>query len=112
MKIPLTLATGLLGLCAGVAIAGTPPQELGFGSYIGGDGDLSVREIAFDHQDNVIVAAYGTFDGGSVTDYLLDVSGQIHAAGQGFWYVVKPAGDCASWQTLLGAQPERDVGLP
>ncbi len=36
----------------------------------------------------------------------------VPAPGSGFYYVVQP--DCAlgSWQTEIGAEPERDVQLP
>lgn len=33
-------------------------------------------------------------------------------AGQGFYYLVRPSCAVGSWQTSLGAEPERDATLP
>ena len=45
-----------------------------------------------------------------LTDNLTDSS--VPASGVGFYYLVRP--DClvGSWQTSLGAEPERDLALP
>ena len=46
----------------------------------------------------------------ALTDNLTDSSTPV--SGAGFYYLVRP--DClvGSWQTSLGAEPERDLALP
>ncbi len=46
----------------------------------------------------------------ALTSELTDSS--VPVSGAGFYYLVRP--DClvGSWQTSLGAEPERDVALP
>jgi hypothetical protein len=41
----------------------------------------------------------------------LDISADLAPLGEGFYYVVRPIA-CGSWQTALGDEPLRDVGLP
>ncbi len=36
----------------------------------------------------------------------------LPASGEGFFYLVKPNCGVGSWQTSLGAEPERDLALP
>ncbi len=45
-----------------------------------------------------------------LTDNLTDSSEP--ASGAGFYYLVRPDCVVGSWQTTLGAEPERDLALP
>ena len=57
----------------------------------------------------------GTLDlhNGSLTGATsLDVTGDGASPGEGFYYLVKLAGDCGSWQTAPDAEPARDAALP
>ena len=46
----------------------------------------------------------------ALTDNLTDSSEPL--SGAGFYYLVKPDCGVGSWQTSLGAEPERDLALP
>ncbi len=59
---------------------------------------------------DVSTYAVDLVDSNALTDNLTDSSEP--ASGAGFYYLVRP--DClvGSWQTSLGAEPERDLELP
>jgi hypothetical protein len=49
-------------------------------------------------------------DSVALTNDLTDSS--VPVTGAGFYYLVRPDCDVGSWQTSLGAEPERDLALP
>jgi CSLREA domain-containing protein len=58
------------------------------------------------------VAAHETFDDGwRMNVDALDISMDEPAPGTGIYYLVRPLG-CGSWQTEIGAEPERDDDMP
>jgi len=72
-------------------------------------GTADVRYCSGDLGD---VGAYVTTDDGMLFGATgMDISGDNPASGSGLYYVVRPLG-CGSWQTLPGAEPDRDADLP
>jgi hypothetical protein len=58
------------------------------------------------------VSSYVFFDTGvQYGATQLDVSLDSPPPGTGIWYLVRNL-SCGSWQTLLGAEPARDLNLP
>ncbi len=49
-------------------------------------------------------------DSVALTNDLTDSS--VPDSGAGFYYLVRPDCGVGSWQTTLGAEPERDLALP
>ncbi len=59
---------------------------------------------------NVSTYTVDLVDSIALTDNLTDSS--VPASGAGFYYLVRPDCVVGSWQTSLGAEPERDLVLP
>ena len=60
-------------------------------------------------------SATANFGSGGLGFSSLDISGDNPAAGTGLYYVLRrtgSAGNCGSWQTVIGAEPGRDLNLP
>jgi hypothetical protein len=59
------------------------------------------------------VSNYALTENGSLTGATsLDVTVDGASPGEGFYYLVKLAGDCGSWETAPDAEPARNVALP
>jgi len=69
-------------------------------------------DVRYARGDLAAVSSYATTgDGPLVAATFHDISGDHPAPNSGLYYVIKPLG-CGSWQTLVGAEPGRDTGLP
>lgn len=72
----------------------------------------AAEDVRWAKGDLVVVSTYTALDDGALlASTSLDISADMPAAGDGFYYVVMPLG-CGSWQTSAGAEPGRDAGLP
>ena len=69
-------------------------------------------DVRFVKGDLANVSSYEVdlLDSLALTDNLTDSS--VPAPGTGFYYLVRPDCSVGSWQTSLGAEPERDLALP
>jgi parallel beta-helix repeat protein len=69
-------------------------------------------DIRFAKGDLADIATFTTTDDGWMLGASsLDLSADVPGPGDGLYYLVKPLG-CGSWQTAMGAEPDRDAGLP
>ncbi len=59
---------------------------------------------------NVSTYTVDLVDSVALTSELMDSS--LPDSGAGFYYLVRPDCVVGSWQTSLGAEPERDLALP
>ena len=58
------------------------------------------------------MSSYATIaDGLLLSATSLDISADAPLGGSGLYYLVAPPG-CGSWQTVPGAEPQRDAELP
>ena len=58
------------------------------------------------------VRTYGVTGSGQAQQGFLDMSQDSPSPGNGVYYLVKYPAPCGSWQTLNGAEPDRDAALP
>jgi len=74
----------------------------------------TVDDVAYVRGDIDSVGSYGTDESGALTDVVAFEDATEPAPGGGLYYLVKSGGSCAaaSWQTVPGAEPGRDVVLP
>jgi hypothetical protein len=71
-------------------------------------------DIAFVKGDLLAVNVYNVIAFGTASyATFLDIAGDSPPVQGGFYYLVRPAGDCSvpSWQTVLGEEPGRDIAL-
>jgi 5-methylthioadenosine/S-adenosylhomocysteine deaminase len=71
-------------------------------------------DVNFVRGDLAQVAGYAVTLSGSLSGATSLADGDFPSPGSGFWYAIRPGGSClvGSWQTSVGAEPNRDLILP
>ena len=64
-----------------------------------------------------ITSATAVNGSGGLSSGALDITGDNPASGTGLYYIIRKTGNagpmlCGSWQTVIGAEPGRDLSLP
>jgi hypothetical protein len=112
-------APGMSAGCDDVCVDYANPgqADVVFGQTISPPDENSITwtnpaEVAFVKGDLAGIDTYQVISGGAVSGATsISTFGDMPAPGDGFWYLVRPAGDCStlSWQSSPGAEPGRDA---